>query len=95
MDKKARHCPFCEKVYVSMPAFSMHVRTHNQGCECQYCGKKFSRPWLLQGHIRTHTGEYLIYTNRYIVQNVFQREIADETNLFSFYNFNFAIDQSI
>lgn len=56
-DKKARQCPHCDKVYVSMPAFSMHVRTHNQGCECPYCGKKFSRPWLLQGHIRTHTGE--------------------------------------
>ncbi|KAI8759383.1 zinc finger protein 37A, partial [Biomphalaria glabrata] len=56
-DKKARKCPHCEKVYVSMPAYSMHVRTHNQGCECPHCGKKFSRPWLLQGHIRTHTGE--------------------------------------
>lgn len=56
-DKKARKCPHCDKVYVSMPAFSMHVRTHNQGCECPHCGKKFSRPWLLQGHIRTHTGE--------------------------------------
>ncbi|XP_064599142.1 transcriptional repressor scratch 2-like isoform X2 [Liolophura sinensis] len=56
-DKKARKCPHCEKVYVSMPAYSMHVRTHNQGCECPYCGKRFSRPWLLQGHIRTHTGE--------------------------------------
>lgn len=56
-DKKARKCPHCNKVYVSMPAYSMHVRTHNQGCECPYCGKKFSRPWLLQGHIRTHTGE--------------------------------------
>ncbi|KAK3085492.1 hypothetical protein FSP39_004170 [Pinctada imbricata] len=56
-DKKARKCPHCEKVYVSMPAYSMHVRTHSQGCECPYCGKRFSRPWLLQGHIRTHTGE--------------------------------------
>ncbi|KAK2144507.1 hypothetical protein LSH36_750g01014 [Paralvinella palmiformis] len=56
-DKKARTCPHCDKVYVSMPAYSMHVRTHNQGCECPYCGKRFSRPWLLQGHIRTHTGE--------------------------------------
>ncbi|XP_014680437.1 PREDICTED: zinc finger protein SNAI2-like [Priapulus caudatus] len=56
-DKKARKCPHCDKVYVSMPAYSMHVRTHSQGCQCLHCGKCFSRPWLLQGHIRTHTGE--------------------------------------
>ena len=56
-DKKAKQCPHCSKVYVSVPAYSMHVRTHTQGCQCPYCGKRFSRPWLLQGHIRTHTGE--------------------------------------
>ncbi|RZF32387.1 hypothetical protein LSTR_LSTR001851 [Laodelphax striatellus] len=58
-DKKARRCPHphCGKLYVSMPAFSMHVRTHNQACRCPACGKCFSRPWLLQGHLRTHTGE--------------------------------------
>ncbi|XP_013789477.1 zinc finger protein SNAI2-like [Limulus polyphemus] len=56
-DKKARKCPHCQKLYVSMPAYSMHVRTHSQRCQCSYCGKCFSRPWLLQGHVRTHTGE--------------------------------------
>lgn len=75
MDKKARRCPYCEKVYVSMPAFSMHVRTHNQGCECQYCGKCFSRPWLLQGHIRTHTGE------KPFKCSVCNKAFADKSNL--------------
>ncbi|XP_071957618.1 uncharacterized protein [Antedon mediterranea] len=56
-DQKAKKCPHCDKVYVSMPALSMHIRTHKLGCKCQICGKCFSRPWLLQGHIRTHTGE--------------------------------------
>ena len=55
-DTKAKKCPYCSKIYVSMPAFSMHMRTHNQNCKCNFCGKTFSRPWLLQGHLRTHTG---------------------------------------
>lgn len=29
-DKKARKCPHCEKMYVSMPAYSMHVRTYSR-----------------------------------------------------------------
>lgn len=53
----AKKCPTCGKVYVSMPALSMHVLTHNLNHKCNVCGKAFSRPWLLQGHMRSHTGE--------------------------------------
>ncbi|XP_035231205.1 zinc finger protein SNAI2-like [Stegodyphus dumicola] len=74
-DKKARKCPHCDKVYVSMPAYSMHVRTHSQGCQCPYCGKCFSRPWLLQGHIRTHTGE------KPFTCPVCRKAFADKSNL--------------
>ncbi|XP_028392852.1 protein snail homolog Sna-like [Dendronephthya gigantea] len=55
--KQAKACPYCGKRYVSMPALSMHVLTHKRSHECNVCGKRFSRPWLLQGHIRSHTGE--------------------------------------
>lgn len=55
--KKSFSCKYCEKVYFSLGALKMHIRTHTLPCKCHLCGKAFSRPWLLQGHIRTHTGE--------------------------------------
>lgn len=45
------------QVYVSMPALSMHMLTHDLKYHCSVCNKSFSRPWLLQGHLRSHTGE--------------------------------------
>ena len=55
--KLAKKCHHCSKVYVSMPALSMHLLTHDLKHKCDVCGKSFSRPWLLQGHFRSHTGE--------------------------------------
>lgn len=53
----AKKCTTCDKVYVSMPALAMHLLTHKLSHKCDICGKSFSRPWLLQGHMRSHTGE--------------------------------------
>ena len=50
-------CKHCDKLYTSLGALKMHIRTHTLPCKCTLCGKAFSRPWLLQGHVRTHTGE--------------------------------------
>lgn len=68
-------CKFCGKVYVSLGALKMHIRTHTLPCKCHICGKAFSRPWLLQGHIRTHTGE------KPYKCHMCQRAFADRSNL--------------
>merc|ERR1711962_1162384 len=44
----AKKCQICNKMY---------VRTHNLNHKCDVCGKAFSRPWLLQGHMRSHSGD--------------------------------------
>ena len=56
-DENTKSCHICHKKYVSLPALSMHILTHNLSHKCELCGKGFSRPWLLQGHMRSHTGE--------------------------------------
>ncbi|XP_065217310.1 zinc finger and SCAN domain-containing protein 30-like [Planococcus citri] len=55
--QSAKKCKTCGKAYVSMPALAMHLLTHKLNHQCKICGKLFSRPWLLQGHQRSHTGE--------------------------------------
>ena len=55
--ENVKSCNICHKKYVSIPALNMHMLTHSNSHKCNTCGKSFSRPWLLQGHMRSHTGE--------------------------------------
>ncbi|KAJ6648712.1 Protein escargot [Pseudolycoriella hygida] len=72
---KTYDCEQCPKTYTSSGALKMHIKTHTRPFQCKVCDKRFARPWLLQGHIRIHTGE------KPFVCAHCERAFADRSNL--------------
>lgn len=71
-------CTACKFVGTSLTEHKNHIRTCSQislNCVCPYCNKRFARQWLLEGHIRTHTGE------KPYVCDICDRAFADRSNM--------------
>ena len=58
---KTYGCKNCDYNAPSLTALKAHLREHDLPCVCPICGKGFTRQWLLEGHIRTHNGQKVIF----------------------------------
>nr|AHA51299.1 zf-H2C2_2 domain-containing protein [Charistephane fugiens] len=60
--QKNLRCDQCDKSFTHCTQLTAHAREHvgpknHRRIQCELCAKKFSTPWTLKEHMRTHTGD--------------------------------------